>query len=147
MIRLLLAVVLASALLAASLPAVDDARRERTVARMDRAVDRLRDAAAAIRTDDPARDPSLAARRVVRVRLTSRSWTTAGVDAFRIDGRGPDRPPLVTCRLRGGRSISRRVDAPIETPDPVVLRERGVHRLALRFLLRGDRPVVVLRRG
>lgn len=146
MIRLLLAVVLASALLAASLPAIDDARRERTVARLDRAIDRLRDAAAAIRTDDPARDPSLAPRRVVRVRLTDRSWTTGQVDALRIDGRGPDRTARVSYRLRGGRSISRRIDAPIETPEPVVLRGRGVHRLALRFLLRGDRPVAVLRR-
>jgi len=88
MIRVVLAVVLTTALLGASLPAIDEARRdhtETTVGTELRAIERV--ATDLLNTDDPTED---GARRVIEIRLPARSWSDAGVDAVTIGQSGPE---------------------------------------------------------
>lgn len=147
MIRLVLAVALSAAILGVSLPAIDDARRDRTAARMDRTADRVSDAATSLLHDDPVRNRSLAPGRTVRLALPGRSWTTSRVESVWIDGRGTDRPAVVGYDLPGRRPVSHRLDVPVETDGLLVMRGRGVHRLRLTFLVRQGRPVIVVRRA
>lgn len=146
MIRLVLAVVLAAAILGVSLPAIDDARGDRTAARLDRTVDHFDDAALALLDNDPARDRAHAAGRTIRIHLPDRSWTAVRVESVRIDGMDTDRPAVVSYTLSGRPPMRHRIDAPIETPGPIVLREPGLHRLRADLLLRHGSPVVIVRR-
>lgn len=145
MIRVVLAVVLSAAILGVSLPAIDDARADRTAARMDRAVDRVRDAAVTLLAEDPARTRSLAAGRTVRIHLPRRSWTASPVESLRIEGNGADRPATVCYDLPERRPVRYRIDTPLKTDGPIVLQGHGTHRLRLVLLLRQDRPVVLVR--
>jgi hypothetical protein len=147
-IRLALAVLLTVALLAVSLPAVDDARRERTAAGTDRAVDRLAAAATSLQHDDPVRERALAPRRLVRFRLPAPSWRAAGVDAVRIAAANGTEPAGVTVDLPDRRPMTHRLDAPIRTPGgPLVLTDPGLHRLRLRLLASNPAPVVSVTRA
>lgn len=139
MIRTLLSVALAAALLAASLPAIESAAADRTAAALDRDIDRIERAGASLLADD---DPG--ARRVVTVRLPAASLGSAGVDAFTIDCQ-----PRCTARYRldDAGSRTRRLSFPLTTPDgPVRLGRAGDHRLTLR-LVRSDAGRVVELRG
>lgn len=146
MIRVVAAVVLAAALVAASLPAVGDARADRTAARLDSATVRIQDAARSLLATDEAVVGERGARRVVTVRLPARSLTSAGVTAFDLDCR---RRCTVTARLAGG-TVHRRTlgDLPLRTrPGGLRLGRPGVHHLVLELRLVGGRAVVVVRRA
>lgn len=146
MIRTVLAVVLAAALLSISLPAVDAAAAERTAAQMDGAVDDIAAAATDLTADDPGPTRRLAPRRVVDVRLPERSLTTARVRHLTVDG-GGDGPARISYALGGRTPNSHRVEAPIVTPTgPIVLRAPGKHTLVLRYVRRDDDPVVLVDR-
>lgn len=139
MIRAVLAVVLAAALLAASLPAIDDARRERTGTAVHEEVDRLVDAARRMAATD---DPGAGARRVLVVRLPAEGWTAARVDAlaFRengtvawtVGGRTSERRPPIALRSAGDGAL--------------ILRGAGPHRLVLSLDGTVAHPVVTVRR-
>ena len=132
MIRPLLAALLATALLAVSLPAVDHAERERSAARtgataatLAERIDRF-----AARNDPVA--PSLpGASRVVSVGLP-RGVTVRIDDAVRWRA--------------GGRSGEVRTDPPLDTPGGTLELRGGEHRLALGHVRCPDGPVVTLRR-
>lgn len=144
MIRTVLTVLLAAALLSISLPAVDAAAEERTTAQMDRAVDRIVVAATELPAEDPGPTPNLAPRRVVSVRLPDRSLTTARVEHITVTGGGDD-PARISYALVGRSPTSYRVTAPIATPDgPVALRTPGEQTLVLRFVRRGREPTVLV---
>lgn len=148
MIRVVLAVCLTVALLGVSLPVVDDARQERTAARMDRTVDRLAVAAATLRSDDPTRSPALAPRRTVDLWLPDESWGAVAVERLRLTGASSTAPATVSVTLPGQRPTTVRVDAPLATPaGPLVLREPGEHRLVFRLLRRGGGVVVLVTEG
>lgn len=148
MIRAVLAVVLAVALLGISLPVVDDASRDRTGARLDRGMDRVADAATGLRADDPGPAWRLAPRRTVRLRIPRATWTTSGVESFRVAGGGPVAAATVGYDLPGRPPVTRRLDAPIRTPDgPIVLREPGLRSLRFGFVRRSGDPVVLVRSG
>jgi len=126
-IRAVLAVALAAALLSASLPAVDAAAADRTAAALDRDIDRLGHAGASLLADD---DPG--ARRVVTLTLPGASLTAAGVDSLSIGCK-----PRCTVRytLDGGASRTRRLPFSLTTPDgPIRLASPGEHRLILRLV-------------
>lgn len=147
MIRAVLAVLLAAALLSVSFPAVDAAARERTAAQMDRAVDRIVAAATDLQSEDPGSTVELAPRRVVTVRLPDRSLTSVGVEHVTVAGGGDD-PARISYALVGHTPTSYRVDAPIATPDgPIVLRATGEQRLVLRLVRHDELVVLVDRRG
>lgn len=156
MIRVVVVVALTTALVAASLPAVADARADRTDAELRTAGERVRRAAAALWTHEDATRPGVGgARRVVSVRLPRASWSTARVGWFAVGGGplpeagaaggGSRNRSLVAYRVRGGTTRRLRLPgASVRTPDgPVVLREAGVHRVRLRLVRHGGRAVVV----
>ncbi|WP_101296262.1 DUF7311 family protein [Halegenticoccus soli] len=151
MIRIVLAAALTVALFAASLPAVDDARADRTAARLDADLDRFertaRDLAA---REDPVEPGTPGARRTVEIRLPGRSWTAEPVEAVRIGCPRPRcRSATVTYRLSGGSVERRRVDGvALRTPGGAIsLREPGVHRLRMTLERRNGAPTVIVRRS
>lgn len=143
MIRVVLAVLLTVAMLAAVTPAIDEGRSARTAIHLDRVTDRIERAARSLRAhEDPTRPSVAGARRIVRFRLPSRSWTA--VDArlwidgrrdligYRLDGARPRRAPLRGLDLR--------------TPDGrIVFEGTGRHRVVLSFVQSDGLGVVVSR--
>ncbi len=145
MIRAVLAVVLASALLSVSLPVIDAIAQDRSAARMDRTVDQITGAATDLLREDPGPTARLAPRRLVTVSLTPRSLTTARVERITIDGdTETDGTARISYRVAGRGATSHRVMAPITTPDgPVTLRAAGDQTLVMR-LVRDDESTLVL---
>jgi len=134
-LRVALAALLALALVAATLPAVETARVERTDAALDREGDRLdRAAASLVRTSEAAAAGD--ARRTVVLRLPGRSWGSAGVDAEVADG-------SLRWRLSEGRWRERRLTA-VVVPEPIAL-SAGRNRLRLALVRRGGRAAVAVR--
>lgn len=138
MIRALLAVALAAALLAASLPAIESAAADRTAAELDRDAARLERAGASLLADD---DPG--ARRVVTVSLPADSLVAVGVHAFAVDC---NPGCAVRYTLQNGVTRTRRLALPLAFPDGVVrFGTPGEHRLTLELLDGDDGRVVAVR--
>lgn len=146
MIRVVLAASLTLALLAASLPAVDDARTDRTRGRLDAALERIERAATSLATsEDPTRVAGVRARRVVTVRLPAASWTSAPVAWVAVGGYpGGPRGDLLAYRLAGAPPTTVELDGvDLRTGgDPVVLRGDGRRTLGLELASTDGRPVV-----
>jgi hypothetical protein len=158
MLRAVMAVVLATALLATSLPVLDAARRDHTAGTVRAQLDRIETAVADLRTREEAVPPETAgARRVVTVSLPARSWTDAGVSYLAIGGSPRESVPgdreraEIAWQVRGGPLQERRIPGAVVEPgtrgdEPLVLREPGTHRLALSLVDRCGQRVVVVRR-
>lgn len=144
--RVVLAVVLASALVAVALPPLDDARRERAATVVTDQVESIeRTADALVSTDEPT--DGVGARRVVTLRVPARQWTSAGVERVSFAPVGTGDHGRVSWRVHGGRTSSRSLSVPLTTADdePLVLDEPGHHRLVLALAGRPGAPVVVVR--
>lgn len=161
MLRAVLAVALAVALLAASLPAIDGARRDHA----DREVgSQLRQVGATLERfaarNDPVPPRGAGARATVRLHLPGRTWGTARVAYVAVGGAknatDPAGSDVLAWRVAGGPERTLRVDG-IDLqvggdgrigPDgePLVLHEPGRHRLVLALVSRDGRPVVLVRR-
>lgn len=150
-VRLVLAVALAVALLATSLPAVEDARTSRTDALVR---DDLREVRATARHllahDDPVAPGTRGARRLVAVRLPA---SLARPTAVRLGTRAGATDALAWGRAGPRHALATRfpvravVDGRLRRDGrPLVLREPGRHRLALGLRRVGGRPVVTVRR-
>ena len=160
MIRVVLTVLVAVALLAASLPALESARGATTADRLDSEQNRIEQAVASVTADSVAvNDPALAARTTVRVRAPS-GLTAASIDRLAlIDTSGSvsatdvsesgkvstpsssaDSSVALRYQIDGGpdRTVSIAPDttvASVEIADEVVeLRPNGQSRLELRFV-------------
>jgi len=158
MLRAVMAVTLATALLAVSMPAIDGARADRADASARAAAERIESAARDLQATDGAVPPGTAgARRVVTVRLPERTWTSERLQFLAVGGR-PDSPvahdrtavawqvPGRTLQLRNCPGI--RLEHRDGDDDPLVLREPGRHRLVLRLVrVNGTRIVTVRRLG
>lgn len=124
-----------------SLPAVEDARSDRTASRLDRAGDQLVRAAESLHAADAA---NAGARRVVRVRLPAASLGQAGVEAVVVDCE-----PRCSLRYRlgSGRTERRRLTGvPMATPaGPVSFDSPGAHRFRLGLTRERHRLVVAVR--
>lgn len=144
MIRVVLAVLLTVALLAAVTPAVDEGRTTRTAIHLDRVTDRIDRAARSLRAhEDPTRPGVAGARRIVRFRLPGRSWTAVGQRLW-IDGRRD----LIGYRLDGARArrtTLRGLD--LRTPDGRVVFEGSGRRRLVLSLVRRDGIGIVVARG
>lgn len=151
MIRVVLAVALATALLAASLPAVDGARADRTAARLDADFAHVRESTATlVDREAPTRTDVAGARRVLTIHVPRSSWTTVAVDTVSVAGRSDadERTTTLGYTLENGRQRRVRLDVPLRTPDgPLVFAGSGAHRLVLTLTRGHDGPVVVARRG
>lgn len=134
MFRVVLSVLLAVALVGASLPAVDDARHTTADAAGERAADRLAGAATRLlERSDPG------GRRPLTLSLPAQSWTAARV-ALRI-GNGS-----VRWRVADGAWSTRRVPVPVVVPGGPLVLEDGPHRLVLAVERRAGPPIVVVHR-
>lgn len=164
MLRAVIAVSLATALLGIGLAGLDTARHEHSDAQVRGEIEHLTAAIhdvhareAAVGTSDDA------ARRVVTLRLPERDWTNAGIDyvqiggtidqtdaggnvsdaaggtiGYRVAGNHEQHLTLDGIRIEGGPSGER----------PLVIGESGTHRLAVSLVDRdGNRTVVVERLG
>jgi len=142
-IRIVLTVAVAVALLAASMPALETARATTTAERLDSEVDRIERATASVVSGSVAvTDPSLAARASVTVRVPS-GVTAASIGRIALVEVGGPRPGTriaLRYRLVGGRDryLPLRADAVaarIELATGVVdLRPGGESRLELRYV-------------
>lgn len=154
MIRAVLAVAATAALLSASLPAVDDARRQHTEGVVREDVESLERAARVLaESNDVTRDAG--ARRVVALTLPDRGWAHAGLDGLVVDGPsnatgGPNATAgRVAWTVSGGRRTTERIEGvALRTPGSEPLRLRGTGRRRLVLALGGSprRPVVTVRR-
>jgi len=146
--RTVLAVLLATALLAVSLPALDDARQERAATAVATDIDALQRAAGdLLAADDPT--DGAGARRVFTFRLPARQWTNAGIEQVTITPRADGTPASVSWRVDGDRTMSRPLPGlPLQTPTgaPLRLQSQGRHRLVLALSGTPGSPVVTVRR-
>jgi hypothetical protein len=153
-IRVVLTVLVAVALLAASMPALEDARVSTTDDRLGTESDRVERAIGGLVSGSMSvSDPSLAARTTVTIRAP------AGVTAARIgrlalvetEQSGNESGAALRYRIDGGRDrtvpiVSDAVTATVEVVDgPIALRTRGESRLDLRLVDDGG-PIVRITR-
>lgn len=167
MLRVVVGVAIALALLAASQPALDSARQTRAdraaareLARLQRAIDSLQTEAA----PPQGETREAGARRVVTIDLPTRSVTSARVDYVAIGAVPGESLPegsgdVLAYRIGGGPPVVRRIDSDLRVERasgsarwlaaddvPLVDRGGGRHRIALSLVEEGDHRVVVVRR-
>lgn len=151
MIRVVLVVALSVALLGVALPAIDDARTERTATRLDATAERLDRASTDIAdSEDPTEPGAAGARRVVPFRLRERSPSDAGAAYLSIGGtpNGSGQRDVVAYRVRGSTARVLDVGVDLRTPDgPVVFRAAGRHRAVFGLVRDDDGLGVVVGRG
>lgn len=162
MLRAVLAVVVAVALLGAALPAVDRAGVDRSTSLLAGEAETLARAVERLATgSDPVPAGARGARAVVELRLPGRSWATQPADYLAVGAARRGDPPdgrdgdVVAYRVAGGRERTVRLPADVRAaegdgfaPDdrPLVLAEPGRHALALWLVGFDGRPVVVVSR-
>jgi hypothetical protein len=161
-LRALLAVALAVAVLSVSVPAIDQARTATASDRAAAAAEGAVRAFHAVATDEDATRGSLpGARRFFTVGLPERSWTVARVEWFAVGGvpdgvdpawaRARGNGTVVAYRVAGGRPRRHRVSLPgvgVRTPaGPVVFRSAGRHRVVLSLVRSAEGPTVVVEPG
>jgi hypothetical protein len=161
-LRALLAAALAVAVLATSVPAIEQARTSTATDRAVTAAEGAVRAFHAVATDEDATRAGLpGSRRVLTVRLPERSWTVARVEWFAVGGvpdgvdpawaRASEHGTVVAYRVAGGRPRRHRVSLPgvdVRTPTgPVVFRSAGRHRAVLSLVRSAEGPTIVVERG
>jgi hypothetical protein len=160
MLRAVVAVVLASALLAASLPGIELAARERSEATLTAEADRLRTAIVDLRQRESAVGSGAGARRVVAVELPARSRTAAGETTLALGGvpgqvrsDGQSAVDLawqvgdgtVTTRRLPGSQVVHYPDGRVRD-EPLVLESPGPHRIALTRIEHDGETLIGVRR-
>lgn len=160
MLRAVLAVVLAVALLGVAMPAVDEARADRTSHLAAGELSRLSERTTGLAATEEV-GPDATARRVVSLSVPGAGFTTAPLEYVAVGG-VPDcgRPrdtaegDVVAYRLRGGAPQVRHVPVDLRVvtggrvrgdEDPLVL--RGDAHLTLSLVSRGGERTVLVRRG
>lgn len=148
MIRVVVTVLLAVALLAVATPALQEARTDTTVERIGTEADRLERVAAGLAADSVAvGDPALAARTSAIVTAPS-GLTAARIDRLALanatrtatSGPTPERTVVLVYRLRGEPRHAVLVPAPTDgvgivvDGGPIELRPGGESRLAFRLV-------------
>ena len=146
MIRVVLAVAVGAALLAAAVPAVETVRVSHADARVAGALDRVEAAARTLaERNDAVRGPG-GARRVLTLHLPRGTWGTAGLEHFAVRSHPLGNRTVVRWRVDGGETTERRLDAVAIEPtgDGFTRREGGLLRVRLVLLDRGEKRVVRL---
>jgi hypothetical protein len=144
-VRIVLAAVTTTALLAASSPALSAARADRADATVERQLSTLSERLSSLAAHNDA-TPAGAARQVVTLRLPERTVTTAAVDRLTVQTANGSCIATWTVgdRRRGREPL---VDVPVRPTDgALVLREPGTHRLAFTLTTSGGDPAVVVDR-
>lgn len=147
MLRLVLAVVLAGALLAATAPSLEDGRAAATDRRLRGQLTSIRNVAHELaRTNDPVAPGRRGARRVVELTLP-KGVAAAPVEYVELGG---DDGSTLAYALAGGARREIHVDGigfrtTGARSGPLVLREGGRYRLALELVRADGKPAVVVR--
>ena len=145
MLRVVLAVAVAAALVGIAAPVVETARVDRANAAAAAELDRLDSAAETLRDRNDVPPPGVTgARRVLTLHLPSRSWGSAGLARLSIPGADAE-DDRISWRVDGGRV--RRYDAsvPLVARDgPLRLNDGGRRRLVLSLRRLGDERVVLV---
>lgn len=148
MYRAVLAVVLASALLGVTMPALEDARRDRASVAVENELDRLRATANQLdAVDDPTAGPG--ARRSLTIDLPARQWTSARIDRLTLHPETADSPGRASWQVAGGRTVRRALpELSLRTPagEPLSLSGPGTHELTLTLDGQPGSSVVTVRR-
>lgn len=153
MLRVVLAAVLATAVLGASLPAVEDARADRTATALDASIAELSASGSALAVgNDAPSDPAVAPTRTVAFSLPRPTWTAAAVEYVAVGGSpgGPGNRSAVTYATEGGGEARRllSVPVPVRTPGgPVVFRGHGERTVSLSLRATAGGPALVVGRG
>lgn len=146
-VRVVLAVVLATALVATALPAMDAGGERATDAHLRGEVGELeRTAAALLETEETAWNESDAPQRTVTVAVPERGWWRAGVDHFVVrDPAADSTRGRVAYDIDGRRERVCTLDVAMRPDDgPIDIRRAGEHELRLRLVRSdGKRTVVV----
>lgn len=146
-VRVVIAVVLATALVATALPAMDAGRERATDTHLRGEVGELeRTAASLLETEETAWNESDAPQRTVTVRVPERGWWRAGVDRFVVREPAADSTRgRVAYDIDGRRERVCTLDVAMRPDDgPVDIRRAGEHGLRLRLVRDdGKRTVVV----
>ena len=154
MIRVVLTVLVAVALLAASMPAVETARTATTTERIGAEADRLERAiGGVISGSTPVTDPAMAAQTTVLLRVPS-GFAAAAVDRVALVD-APDRPGGVALayRIEGRPERTLRVGTgPAKTAvdlggGPIELRPGGANRIRIQYVDDGGPTVRISRIG
>ncbi|AGN02033.1 hypothetical protein L593_10440 [Salinarchaeum sp. Harcht-Bsk1] len=144
MIRVVVTVLLAIALLAAALPAVEDAAADRIERQLRADIEAIDTAATELLRSEEAVPGTAGARRTVSVTLAADGIAAAPVEEVRISS--TDRRYSFRVEGRGERKL--RGTVPVHTlgDEPLVLREPGTHELVLALVrVEGERRVVIAR--
>lgn len=146
MLRVVLAVLLAAALLGVALPVVDSARVTHADGQVRTELDHLETAARDLSEESDPVGPAGSGARVERsILLPEASWGRAGVERLTIPG-SADTP--VRWRVDGGETHTAWPSPPlVAPPDGLVLRDGGRHRLRLALERRDGQQVVVVSRA
>lgn len=147
MLRVVLAVALATALLGVSMPAVQTARVDYAHDRVDTELERL--AATATRLEernDPAPPDVTGARRSVTLHLPEGAWTSADLAYLRIPGPS-DALPRGTVRYRvgDGPNRTRPIGVPLVGPPGGLRVDGGRQRVVLEYTRRAGEPILLVR--
>jgi hypothetical protein len=144
MLRTVLAVALAIALLGVSLPAVDSARVTHAESDVQRSLTRLETAATELAAhNDAVPNGTVGARRHLTLSLPSERWGQAGLDSLSF----PPGSTHLSWRVRGGDHRTYASSVPLAGPSGgLKLNEGGHHRIILALHHRNGREVVVVRR-
>lgn len=149
MLRVVVAVALAAALLGVSIPVIQEARLNHADARVATEIDGLVATAERLHErNDPAPPGVSGARRTVRLHLPGPSWSSARLDFLSVPETS-DRGEGGTVRWRvdGGREVRRGVSTPLVGPEGgLILRGGGSRTLVLELTRRGGEVVVLVRR-
>ncbi|WP_339106411.1 hypothetical protein [Haloterrigena salinisoli] len=154
MIRYVLAAVLALALLAAAVPALEYGAAMNTERTLDAGVEELdRAATSLVSNDDPTPDTHPDPRRVVTVSLPERSLTTAGVDHFEVVPHEDGDFSAARYVLKDGTTRTATIDERIvwlepTEREPIELDGSGKRELVLTLETdANDEPIVVAQRA
>lgn len=147
MLRIVLAVVLATALLGVSQPVIEDARRDHTETAIRTEIQRVERAATDLLDED---DPTSGdgARRVVTITLPAESWTDAGIGVVTFKRSRDGQGGRVTWALDHGPVHVRHLPAiPLRSGSngPFTLQTPGRHRLVLTLDGASAAPLVTIR--
>ncbi len=144
MLRVVLVVVLTTALLGVAMPTVEDAREAAARETLATQLDRLDRTAQRLLERNDVPPPGVAGpRRVVTLSLPGRTWGNAGLDWLWLPAANDTSP---TWQVRGGSSHVWRPSAPIIARENLTIRDGGRIRLVLTARRTGAGPAVVVSR-
>jgi len=147
MLRVVVAVALATALLGVSMPAVQSARVDHAHSRVAIELDTLAATAARLQErNDPAPPDVRGARRTVVLHLPGGAWTSADISYLVVPGPSSDLPRgTVRYRVADGRERTRSTEVPLVGPPGGLRLTGGRHRLVLEYTQQAGEQVVLVR--